>query len=40
MADADSRAVVDSIGKTRVGRNDLPVEPVVIEKVTVTRTGS
>jgi peptidyl-prolyl cis-trans isomerase A (cyclophilin A) len=35
VADADSRAVVDRIATTRTGRNDKPVEDVVIESVTV-----
>lgn len=38
VADADSRAVVDKIGTTKVGRGDVPVEPVVLEKVTITRS--
>ena len=37
VADAASRQVVDAIAATRTGRNDAPVEPVVIEKVTVER---
>ena len=37
VADAASREVVDAIAATRTGRNDAPVEPVVIEKVTVER---
>jgi peptidyl-prolyl cis-trans isomerase A (cyclophilin A) len=37
VADADSRAVVDAIGKTPTGRGDVPVEPVVIESVTIER---
>ena len=36
VADADSRAVVDAIAGVRTGGGDKPVEPVVIEKVTVT----
>ncbi|MGN6605850.1 MAG: peptidylprolyl isomerase [Jatrophihabitans sp.] len=35
VADAESRAVVDRIATTRTGRNDKPVEDVVIESVTV-----
>ncbi len=35
VADADSRAVVDAIATTRTGRGDVPVEPVVIDRVTV-----
>jgi peptidyl-prolyl cis-trans isomerase A (cyclophilin A) len=37
VADAPSRQVVDAIGSTATGRGDVPVEPVVIEKVTVER---
>jgi peptidyl-prolyl cis-trans isomerase A (cyclophilin A) len=37
VADAASRQVVDAIAATRTGRGDVPVEPVVIEKVTVER---
>ena len=37
VADAASRAVVDAIATTATGRGDAPVEPVVIEKVTVER---
>ena len=37
VADAAGRAVVDAIAATATGRNDLPTEPVVIEKVTVER---
>jgi peptidyl-prolyl cis-trans isomerase A (cyclophilin A) len=37
VADAGSRQVVDAIASTRTGRQDVPVEPVVIEKVTVER---
>ena len=40
VADADSRAVVDAIGKTETGRGDVPVEPVVIETVTIERVES
>ena len=35
VADAESRAVVDAIATTEVGPMDRPVEPVVIESVTV-----
>lgn len=35
VADQASRDVVDEIAKVRVGANDKPVEPVVIESVTV-----
>lgn len=37
VADADSRAVVDAIATTKVGPGDKPVEPVVIERVTIER---
>ena len=37
VADAAGRQVVDAIAATRTGRGDQPVEPVVIEKVTVER---
>ena len=37
VADAESRAVVDKIAGTATGRQDRPVEDVVIEKVTVER---
>ncbi len=40
VADADSRAVVDAIGATKTGRGDVPVEPVVLEKVTINRAGA
>ena len=35
MADQASRDVVDEIAKVRTGRGDRPVEPVVIESVSV-----
>jgi peptidyl-prolyl cis-trans isomerase A (cyclophilin A) len=35
VADAASRGVVDQIGKTRTGAMDRPVEPVILESVTV-----
>lgn len=35
VTDEASQKVVDSIATTRTGRGDVPVEPVVIEKVTV-----
>ena len=35
VADAESRAVVDAIAATPVGRGDRPVDDVVIERVTV-----
>ena len=37
VADGAGRQVVDEIAAVRTGRNDQPVEPVVIEKVTVER---
>jgi peptidyl-prolyl cis-trans isomerase A (cyclophilin A) len=38
VADADSRAVVDAIAKTKVGPMDRPVEDVVIEHIAVTES--
>ena len=38
VADADSRAVVDAIAKVSTGRNDRPVEDVVLESVEVERS--
>lgn len=35
VADADSRAVVDEVSNVPTGRNDKPVEPVVVENVTI-----
>jgi peptidyl-prolyl cis-trans isomerase A (cyclophilin A) len=40
VADADSRAVVDKIATVRTGRGDRPVEPVVIESVTLGGAGA
>ncbi|HEY5334767.1 MAG TPA: peptidylprolyl isomerase [Mycobacteriales bacterium] len=40
VADADSRAVVDVIGTTATGPRDKPFEDIVIESVTLERTGS
>jgi peptidyl-prolyl cis-trans isomerase A (cyclophilin A) len=40
VADADSRAVVDEISNVRTGANDRPFEPVVVNSVTVERSGS
>ena len=37
VADAASRGVVDSIVATPTGRGDVPVEPVVVESVTIER---
>ena len=36
VADAESRAVVDAIGKTRTGGGDRPVTDITINSVTVT----
>jgi len=35
VADAESRAVVDTIATTKTGRGDKPVEPITINSVTV-----
>jgi peptidyl-prolyl cis-trans isomerase A (cyclophilin A) len=40
VADADSRAVVDRIAATQTGRQDRPVDDVVIEKVTIERVSA
>jgi len=40
VADEESLATVKAIGNVKVGRNDKPVEPVTIEKVTVTEAGT
>ena len=40
VADADSRAVVDAIAATPTAAQDRPVDPVVIESVTVERVGA
>ncbi len=37
VADGASRAVVDAIATTPTGRNDRPVEPVIVESVTIER---
>jgi peptidyl-prolyl cis-trans isomerase A (cyclophilin A) len=37
VADADSRAVVDTIANSATGPGDRPVQPVVIERVTIER---
>ena len=37
VADGPSRAVVDAIATTPTGRNDRPVDPVVVESVTIER---
>jgi peptidyl-prolyl cis-trans isomerase A (cyclophilin A) len=37
VADADSRAVVDALGKIATGPGDRPAEPVVIERVSIER---
>ncbi len=39
VADADSRAVVDTIARTRTGRNDRPVDDITITSVTVEQSG-
>ena len=38
VADADSRAVVDAIATTKVGRNDKPAEDVVINSIDVEQS--
>jgi peptidyl-prolyl cis-trans isomerase A (cyclophilin A) len=40
VADADSRAVVDTIAGTKTGRNDRPAEDITINSVTVEPAGS
>jgi peptidyl-prolyl cis-trans isomerase A (cyclophilin A) len=40
VADADSREVVDTIANTPTAAADRPVEPVVIESVTISRSQS
>jgi peptidyl-prolyl cis-trans isomerase A (cyclophilin A) len=40
VADQASREVVDKIGAVRTGRGDRPVEPVVIESVSVDSGAS
>lgn len=40
VADADSRAVVDAIAATPTAAQDRPVDPVVIESVTIERVGA
>ncbi len=37
VADADSRAVVDAIATTPTGRSDAPVDPVLVDSVTIER---
>jgi peptidyl-prolyl cis-trans isomerase A (cyclophilin A) len=37
VADQDSRDVVDAIAATPTGRNDRPVDPVVVETVEIER---
>jgi peptidyl-prolyl cis-trans isomerase A (cyclophilin A) len=37
VTDADGRAVVDAIAKTPTAPGDRPIEPVVIERVTIER---
>ena len=36
VVDPDSQRVVDAIATTAVDRNDRPVEPVVIESITIS----
>ena len=38
VADQESRNVVDSVGNTRTGPNDKPVEDIVVERVSVERS--
>ena len=40
VADAASREVVDKIASVRTGRGDRPVEPVVLQSVTIERATS
>jgi peptidyl-prolyl cis-trans isomerase A (cyclophilin A) len=40
VADADSRAVVDAIAATATGPRDVPLQPVVVESVTIERVQS
>ena len=40
VADGASRAVVDSIVATPTGRQDVPIEPVVVESVTIERVDA
>ncbi|HEX7354789.1 MAG TPA: peptidylprolyl isomerase [Mycobacteriales bacterium] len=40
VADSESRAVVDTIGKAPTGPRDRPFEDIVIESVTIERTGA
>jgi peptidyl-prolyl cis-trans isomerase A (cyclophilin A) len=40
VADADSRAVVDAIAAMPTAAQDRPVDPVVIESVTIERVGA
>ncbi len=40
VADADSRAVVDKIATTQTGRNDRPVQDVVLESVEIQPAGA
>jgi peptidyl-prolyl cis-trans isomerase A (cyclophilin A) len=40
VADADSRAVVDKIATAKTGRNDRPLEEIIINSVTVEPAGS
>ena len=40
VADAGSRAVIEAIGATPTGPGDVPLEPVVLEKVAINRVGA
>jgi peptidyl-prolyl cis-trans isomerase A (cyclophilin A) len=40
VADQPSRDVVDQIAQVRTGRGDRPVNPVVVESVTIDAGGS
>jgi peptidyl-prolyl cis-trans isomerase A (cyclophilin A) len=40
VADADGRAVVDQIVATPTGANDAPIEPVVVQSVSIERTST
>ena len=40
VADADGRAVVDRIAAAQTGRQDRPVDDIVIEKVTIERVSA
>jgi peptidyl-prolyl cis-trans isomerase A (cyclophilin A) len=40
VADAPSREVIDAIGKTPTGAQDVPVEPVIVSSVTIERVST